>query len=654
MGIQGLKSLIEKNRDKLLTPAKLHDTKVIIDGNNLCPALYNMYNLDQRHGGNYDELAACTKEFFGVLKKCNIEPYVLLDGGSNTGRKLDTIKRRASDGIQRCSNVAKGVPQEGDKILPLLSKEELRYILCELNIKYIKCPFEADPQIAALANKWDCLVISNDYDFRIFDLNKGVITFNDLRIAEVGKFPNGHVKAGQSFVPVDVYDVGNLLKHFPNLDKPMLPVFASLYGNDIVKTMQLKDFYHVYSRVDVKNSTLECTEKNEIRIVKLLLWLNNLCSKPPFSTSPNSIIEEALSYIHDVDQRNEVQQKIEQSMKFYQLQDVSDLSAAFEPEWDPYESETEFKQLEALNIPKWLAKRISKDAIGTFLINALCTQTVPEQKIFLKRQVEDLDQPSPHTCSRKIRQTMYCMMFKDIEDKPRYICECDRSVRKGGKCQIEEDHVSLNAIDFPSLAEIPNMKKKDISQLMFHALGLDPFDQSESDMHLALIAMRFWRENSVLNIDNLHIYTLLLCMIKLALDSSSEIFGHQVSDSQTARQKLRDFCQKASQRAFDITVLHSFAEFQSILKALMNLNEFLQCPAKPVRPSQIFNGVFLHNTFCELQSHDDPKSHICEILAGAADLFTQLVVKVGEESGTGKWCTQQGRKGRKGRKPFRQ
>ncbi len=55
MGIKGLSSFIAANSDTLLTQEKLHDTRLLINGNNLCYILYNTYKLDQKHGGNYDE-----------------------------------------------------------------------------------------------------------------------------------------------------------------------------------------------------------------------------------------------------------------------------------------------------------------------------------------------------------------------------------------------------------------------------------------------------------------------------------------------------------------------------------------------------------------------------------------------------------------------
>ncbi len=167
-----------------------------------------------------------------------------------------------------------------------------------------------------------------------------------------------HLKdAVRSFVPRQVYHVDNFLKHFPNLDKSMLPVFASLCGNDVVNTMELKGFYNEYSKIDISQNkwmTLKGDgSKTHERIVKLLLWINEC--EPSSLSITHSIIEKALSFLNDRNWIDEVRQKINNStcsMESYQIEDVYVLFSAFESKWDPFEVWSEFKQLEAFNIPR--------------------------------------------------------------------------------------------------------------------------------------------------------------------------------------------------------------------------------------------------------------------------------------------------------------
>ena len=638
MGVKGLKSLVDLNKEDILTHQELHDTKVIIDGNNLGYDLYSTFNLDLRHNGNYDKFKSCLKKYFDVLRKCNIEPYVVFTGCSNTEeRKFETILKRTNEGIQQCLCIVDGQATDQETTIPLLAGEVLRNTLSELDIKYMKCCFDASPQIAALANKWDCPVIANDSDFFIFDVKKGVITFDNLRIADAHTTSNEN--AGESFVPVDVYHVDNFMKHFMKIDKAILPVFASLRGNEIVDIVQLKEFHHVYMYSKVLNNNLtlkyQKDKPHQERMIKLLLWMDTIPAK-----SPSAIVEKALSYIRDRNRRDDVRQKVEKSVQSYLLDDVVDLSNAFENDWNPYDDASDFKHLQDLKIPQWFAKRFSQDRIDNSVLDALYTQ-----KVFLKCQVEDFTQPSSHACARKIRQITYSILCKGEDDKTRIrsVCEFDRIQRRVEGNQIAMK-MKVNGKAIPSLDQITELEVA--GEFLYHALELDPSVIQKSDEELALMAMAFWRNTSKMDISNLHIYALLLCMIKLALDrehkavprtKSSDVLGFLFSKSvELVRKKLKQYHKKAAlyvkARPLDISIIHAFAEYQSIFSALLNLNEVLRCPVKPICPSLVYNGVFVYNVFCELSTHSDAKFYICEILdeavMGFSDMFAKLLAEV--------------------------
>lgn len=87
MGIRGLKSFLEKN--DFLQPYRLKDTRIVIDGNNICHQL--LYSGTARHyGGNYSEVRQKVKSFFEALLSCNIKPYVVFDGAYDDDDKKTT------------------------------------------------------------------------------------------------------------------------------------------------------------------------------------------------------------------------------------------------------------------------------------------------------------------------------------------------------------------------------------------------------------------------------------------------------------------------------------------------------------------------------------------------------------------------------------
>lgn len=80
MGVLGLTTFVEGNRNFLLD-VKFRDSALVIDGCSLFFHLYFTHGLDQQHGGDYDAFATLLTQFLSALAACNIQPFVVLDGG---------------------------------------------------------------------------------------------------------------------------------------------------------------------------------------------------------------------------------------------------------------------------------------------------------------------------------------------------------------------------------------------------------------------------------------------------------------------------------------------------------------------------------------------------------------------------------------------
>lgn len=80
MGVQGLTTYVEGNR-RFLQDVRFRDSRLVIDGCSLYFRLYFNHGLDQQHGGDYDAFACLLTQFLSALAACNIQPYVVLDGG---------------------------------------------------------------------------------------------------------------------------------------------------------------------------------------------------------------------------------------------------------------------------------------------------------------------------------------------------------------------------------------------------------------------------------------------------------------------------------------------------------------------------------------------------------------------------------------------
>jgi hypothetical protein len=78
-----------------------------------------------------------------MLKKCNITPYVLLDGGYEM-RKMKTTKERLRSRIAVIKHI---IPLESYMALPLMMREVFVSATKSCNVKVYRCFFEADNEI---------------------------------------------------------------------------------------------------------------------------------------------------------------------------------------------------------------------------------------------------------------------------------------------------------------------------------------------------------------------------------------------------------------------------------------------------------------------------------------------------------------------------
>ncbi|XP_060569189.1 protein asteroid homolog 1-like [Ruditapes philippinarum] len=223
MGVRGLRSYIQEHRDKFLQDFKLKDTKLVIDGSNLLYFLNSHFEEENIYGGNYDHFNTKCRDFFNTLLKCKILPIVVFDGADDPDNmKLETILKRLD---ARFSRVKKWKTKE---ILPILSKPLLYQILDELKVPHIATVYEADKEIAVLASRYECPVVTNDSDFYVYDLKGGSISMACM-IEKERMDVNGSF-----YIPVKLYRREAVLKELFKMenDELIFPVFATLTGND--------------------------------------------------------------------------------------------------------------------------------------------------------------------------------------------------------------------------------------------------------------------------------------------------------------------------------------------------------------------------------------------------------------------------------------
>lgn len=375
MGIHGLTSFIDNN-PHLLKDHCLHNCRVIIDGNNFYHFMYSYCKVRFEFGGDYDVYERKVRMIFSTFKACNIEPFVVFDGAYTIdGRKYQTTISRARDRIytaQRISNGQRGV------LIPCLTQITFRQTLDMMNIPHVTCDFEADNQIVALANQWNCPVISNDSDFYIFDLVGGFIPLDyiDFRPKPCGEVEN----SPELYLLVQFYHVDEFISCFPSLKRSVLPLFATMVGNDYMDSKAFEMFYNKKKKTPKLNSRRYSASKKHGKITAILYWLED-------KGECEELIPQVMSFI-----RRECRQKVEKLLmnsicgyKETHSFESFNLKEFFEGKHDAVTLSKELLlDYNCNTLPDWFVHALRCGKIPVFLLNVILLHRVILQTQVIK------------------------------------------------------------------------------------------------------------------------------------------------------------------------------------------------------------------------------------------------------------------------------
>lgn len=302
MGVRGLTTYIAQNADSYLEPFELHDCCLVIDGDSLASNLYKWKESgNSAYSGDYDRFYENVCDFFKLLKECNVKAYVLLDGGYEY-KKLTQVKDRLRTKI----GMAKFInPYDGVSYFPLMLREVFTNAVRDSGVELMRCDFEADDEIAALAKHLDCPVLSYDSDFFIHNVayipsvsltmkvyeyteyaDGKVVTTNKSRKRNlkaykkkkgmvVGNVTENDTKVEIHFKYLDcsVFTVENFISKV-GINPDLLPLLASLLGNDYVSKYMFSKFIKqvTHRRISKRNS-------KQFQLVEALIrWLKTQSS----------------------------------------------------------------------------------------------------------------------------------------------------------------------------------------------------------------------------------------------------------------------------------------------------------------------------------------------------------------------------------------
>ncbi|KAJ3597310.1 hypothetical protein NHX12_000838 [Muraenolepis orangiensis] len=371
MGVKGLYSLLEDN-SQIFQDIRFRDSKLVIDGNNLVFALYFKSKLERNHGGQYLAFQTYVQSFFTTLKKCGIKPYVVVDGGSSISKiKQKTKMERGSVLVQRAHSAAQTGTNE--RILPILTKLVFQQTLIDMEVPLVKCIGEIHHKLAALASEWRCPVLSNATDFYIFDLPAGFLRHDDFRW-----------EAADSYIPCKRYTTSRFCSFF-NINKQLLPAFATLAGNDYEN---LREINWVIFLNGGRRKTYRIT-----RLAGLLIWLRR------FQTTKDAL-RAAMKLMPNVSRQEQTMllSKVEKATLEYRLPSSS-LQGFF----------TEGAALslpkEVTWVPDWVCASLAKGDLSGAELDVLL-----HGRRNLPKPVESGELPSSNLVSQPIRQVLYGLL----------------------------------------------------------------------------------------------------------------------------------------------------------------------------------------------------------------------------------------------------
>lgn len=643
MGVRGLVAFM-KSQPAFIEKHRLRDTKLVIDANNLYHFIYFNYYVPFKCGGDYHLFAAKIKLFFQMFQKCGISVYLVFDGGYETDqKKLKTCLQRACQRIHNARTIARG---KSGRVTPSFALDTFKFVLAEIGIPFVVGDFEADNQIATLANEWGCPVLSNDSDFFIYSLEGGFVLLDNLDLT-VKSVKDETTDKTIFFLDCEMYHFRNFVKVFPGLNTEMLPLLSTVCGNDYVKNQNMfLNFFVNLSRAPDDFGTQIFARKHNTLFLSLLYWMKNQSSVP-------EAINNIVHFLKKTN-RHRLGKLMRTSVKVYQTGKSSfSLKDFFEKNQLEFSTEGAKKFFKGNPLPTWFLESLKRGEVPVFFLN-----TLRLRRHILLCQVENLDSESSHLCSRYIRQVIYgILLLHDIDRWPplkQSIEEFDRSGMNYQKCRVKSIFKLENFGPLPALNDIATAPLDVRKQIVLSTLGvsLDFLEAFPVELKLVASTIVYWVKNSSPEIKKVMVSCVIACSLYLWAKIFRKYTIKQKASltvtDQPSLEKLLLECEKKDldvvannlgkmcglpsedyKKSIDIVTVHSFNQFQSCLCYAIYLNSLLLKPFVAPRPHLVFCGTFLDNIFHDVHHRSNPQERIAEAF-GSDSVLGQLFVTLDE------------------------
>ncbi|KAL7840391.1 hypothetical protein AOLI_G00257140 [Acnodon oligacanthus] len=590
MGVQGLKSYMEGNND-VLKRRCFRNSNVIIDGSNLYYSLYFHSHLDQAHGGEYEAFEKVVSRFFANLRMCKIKPYVVLDGGDDiSDKKFDTLKKRAQDRIKRTDALSKGRRRE---VLPILVKNVFKQVLRKLKVPVIQCVAEADWEAAALANEWNCPVLSNDSDFFIFDIKGGFLPLSDFHWKKVKSIKQSDKK----YILASWYSVSNLCRTLNCMNKHLLPIFATILGND---------YAHLDKTMFPNWTKFSLNPGGNRNIDGLLRWLS--CHK-----GPKDAIKALRGTITNPRDSATVLKVLKEGLQEYCLTPSS--IAPFFMRGEPQSNLPRPLQ----SLPECFLKALGEGKLNSILLDVLTLH-----RVTLNFSVQDFSLCSNNLTSRPIRQVIYGLMLQAAAEEEQY--EVEEYDRQGLMLTSSKVPAIPTNLQLDTLWETPQNLRLEV---FMDALCVSQAPDEllvPATLQLAVYVTCYWLKRAQPEPRPEFFWALLVGLVYGELSRDPLTEKDQTSNSylpyrtgigmvlgKEVPKRLKNLKSRKEETPLDLEAAHAYSQWQGSLRDSICLCQLLNNPVPEPEYAWLYSGLFLYRVITEMSRGITPES----LLAGA-------------------------------------
>ncbi|XP_018422610.1 PREDICTED: protein asteroid homolog 1 [Nanorana parkeri] len=579
MGIQGLMSFVGSNRN-FFNNVQMRNTKLIIDGNNLYYNLYFDSGLDLVHGGDYDAFTDMLNKFFESLAMCNIQAYVLFDGGCDiSDKKLETLKQRFRDKIKMAEKLSTG---KGGSLIPLLIRQVCLQALRKLNVPFVQCFSEADREIVALANSWNCPVLTFDSDFCIYDIKAGYCPQNAFQWKNIGTMKESH----ECYIPAHSFSAQRFCSYFNNLNMSLLPLFAVLSGNDYISLPALEIFF---SRVHLPIGNISHSGRKHVRIQGLLHWLSRFADV-------EEAVESVLNYLNLKD-RESVRELLYSAMEEYNLYDTVNLEQFFDG--GLYVSPTAVQ----LNLPDWVQGALAKGVLSPLLSDALVLR-----RVFLHVQVEDFRRMTAHFIAQPIRKVIYALLLNMYQSsqpelqgskqtKQTVVEEFDRLETSLRRSRVEISLISEDSNEDLTLQNLPRLPWSIRLKLLLRTIEMKMTDLKSvaPAHHLTLAAVCYWIRHAEPKVKMHHCKAVLMGIVYGEIYDNLSRPDFQYDGPQVVYEQLKQMKSEGARLGkLNLDDLHILCQWQCCLQMVLSLNQLLCAPIPEPDITRSYSGPLVY------------------------------------------------------------